>query len=88
METATAPKVITLVWSESSPPDDSCSYDHVTADTPLGVYSIEWKSWKTVDSYSVFFRGEWAGEGFMLDEAKLVAERDFQQKILACIELS
>lgn len=30
-----------LIWSEEKKPDENCSYDHCTAKTPIGTYSIE-----------------------------------------------
>lgn len=38
-----------LQWSEPTPPNRESSYDHVQADTPLGVVRIEWKGWKDYD---------------------------------------
>lgn len=41
-----------LNWSPHYPPDGDFSfYDHVFAETPLGMIKIEWKSWKDHDSY-------------------------------------
>jgi len=39
-----------LIWSEHKSPNDDCGYDHVEAETPLGILRIEWKGWKKYDS--------------------------------------
>jgi hypothetical protein len=69
----------------AAPPDRNCPYDHVTAETPLGVYSIEWKGWKDHDSKSISLSGDYVGEGSSLDDAKQEATKHFQQKVLACL---
>jgi hypothetical protein len=76
-----------LVWSAPTKPDKTCSYDHCSAATPWGVYRIKWKSWKDYPSYIVDTpNGEVLVHGDdSLDEAKRVAQRDFEVKILACL---
>ena len=60
------------VWSDPSPPNDFCPYDHCSAKVPFGTMRIEWKSWKDYPSYCLYFD---AGETFIgsfdsLDRAK------------------
>ena len=40
-------------WSDPrSPTEGGCRYNHVTADTPLGTITIEWKGWKDRPSFT------------------------------------
>ena len=60
------------VWSDPSPPNDFCPYDHCSAKAPFGTMRIEWKSWKDYPGYCLYFD---AGETFIgsfdsLDRAK------------------
>lgn len=60
------------VWSDPSPPNDFCPYDHCSAKVPFGTMRIEWKSWKDYPNYCLYFD---AGETFIgsfdsLDQAK------------------
>lgn len=34
-----------LQWSEPMPSNETCCYDHVVAETPLGEIRLEWKGW-------------------------------------------
>ena len=75
---------IALQWTDPTPPDESCHYDHVTAETPFGKISIEWKSWKSYPGYTVY--AAWIESGYLasassLDGAKRVAEEDFARRI-------
>lgn len=78
-------RTIPLVWTEQAWPNAECRYDHITAQTPMGAFSIEWKGWKAFDYRCVLLDGEYVGVGDTLDEAKAVAEDQFRAKILACI---
>lgn len=60
------------LWSDPSPPNDFCHYDHCFASVPFGTMRIEWKSWKDYPNYCLYFD---AGETFIgsfdsLDRAK------------------
>ena len=60
------------LWSDPSPPNDFCPYDHCSANVPFGTMRIEWKSWKDYPNYCLYFD---AGETFIgsfdsLDRAK------------------
>lgn len=41
-----------LQWSEPQEPCEACRYDHVVAQTPLGLITIEWKGWKDYPGYT------------------------------------
>jgi len=60
------------LWSDPSPPNDFCHYDHCSAKALFGTMRIEWKSWKDYPNYCLYFD---AGETFIgsfdsLDQAK------------------
>lgn len=60
------------LWSDPSPPNDFCHYDHCSAKALFGTMRIEWKSWKDCPNYCLYFD---AGETFIgsfdsLDRAK------------------
>lgn len=57
-------EIARLEWSEAAPPCEDCRYDHVVATSPLGVFRIEWKSWK----------GEGDGHNLILNEEYLSSE--------------
>lgn len=59
-----------LKWSDPSPPNDDCGYDHVVAPTPIGEISIEWKSWKDYPGYGASMPWDEYVNGNSLDEAK------------------
>lgn len=65
--------LVTLNWSKPYPPDDHIRYDHVVADTLIGEFSIEWKSWKEHDAYCVYLGGQYLTSAPNLDAAKQVA---------------
>jgi hypothetical protein len=58
-------------WTEPTPPTPHIShYDHVTCETPLGSFMIEWKSWKENDSYIIAINGIHLGVEYTLEDAK------------------
>ncbi len=68
-------------WTEPKPPTSGISpYDHVISETPLGKCLIEWKGWKTFDTYSVVIGSEYIGEGVDLEEAKKLAKEWLTKK--------
>lgn len=74
-----------LIWSEPVAPEEGCRYHHVTANTPFGEFSIQWKGWKEHDDRTVFFNGEFLlNGGETLDEAKMQAEGWWQTTLQAC----
>lgn len=78
---------IRLHWSDPCPPNDDCHYDHVKAVSPLGEYSIEWKSWKRDPAFVVYFWGDNVLDtAFSLDDAKALAQEHFNKTVLACLD--
>lgn len=75
-----------LIWSEPAKPNDTCRYDHVIAQTPIGTYSIEWKSWKEFDDRTLFLDGEFLDNGPDIYQSKAKAEAHYRAKVFACLE--
>ncbi len=72
-------------WTDPISPTKIIPYNHVICATPLGVAQIEWKGWKSYDSYSLSIRDEYIGDSDSLDDAK---ERARKYLIGKCEELS
>ena len=62
--------VAPLNWSIGFPPNEKIHYDHVIADSALGIYSIEWKSWKKYDAYVLNLNGDFISTFNDIEEAK------------------
>lgn len=67
-------------WTQPSPPNESCPYDHVKLDTPLGQARITWRSWKQHDNFCLGLDGEYLETGNSIDELKLQLEIILKQK--------
>ena len=63
-----------MIWSEVKEPNDKVSYNHVTLDTPLGEYIVDWKGWKETPSYDVSLNSEYIGSNYDLESGKDIAE--------------
>jgi hypothetical protein len=61
-------------WTEPAPPGRTSNYNHVICKTPIGDAVIEWKGWKTNDSYTLHIDSDFICEGTTLDEAKDMAK--------------
>ncbi|MGB3432430.1 hypothetical protein [Achromobacter sp.] len=72
-EAAQRAHIATLQWSEVAEPNEQIRYTHVLAESPLGRFSIEWKSWKPHDSYCVHLDGDYLDTAMNLDDAKAIA---------------
>jgi len=70
-------------WTDPSPPKEGTSYyDHVICKSPLGIFLIEWKSWKESDSYAIMLDDAiYLGSETSLDEAKEVVKKYLADKI-------
>jgi hypothetical protein len=72
-------------WSDPSPPNDYCPYNHTFADTPFGRYQIEWKGWKDHPGFTIKLAGvmidAYAGE--TVERARELAFDDFSARIAA-----
>jgi len=75
---------VQLIWTEPSKPNNACPYDHTTAETPFGEYLISWKSWKDYPGYGVDFCENYVAFGDTLEEAKNLAQADFDRRLAAC----
>lgn len=63
-----------IEWSAEKPPNGNVSYDHVSASTPLGLFTIEWKSWKDMPSYGLMLDNEYIVTESSLIDAKEAAK--------------
>ena len=79
-------RVKPLVWSDRFGPNSECSYDHITADSALGLYRVEWKGWKDFDPPTVCCGGAFIGCYNTIQSAKAAAQADYEARILAAIE--
>lgn len=76
----------TLEWTENLPPDDQCSYDHCSAETPFGRFLITWKSWETGDCPTVDETpwGDWYAPFSCVELAKLACQQQFDIRLALC----
>ena len=79
-------RVKPLVWSDRFGPNSECSYDHITADSALGLYRVEWKGWKDFDPPTVCCGGAFIGCYNTIQSAKAAAQADYEARILAALE--
>lgn len=80
--------MIALTWTDPAPPNGkTCFYDHVTAETPLGQYRIEWKSWKRYDAYVLSGppTADVIEAETNLDDAKACAQKHFDALVSSCM---
>lgn len=85
---ARLPTVRSLEWSDPQPPSETLRYDHFKAESGLGVFTIEWKSWKTNDPFCLYLDGEYLLTANTIDEAKECAQsylRNVARNVLAPI---
>lgn len=70
-----APKTVSAApaWTDATPPNGECPYDHCACETPLGTALIAWKSWKDYPSYTLTVDDEWIDTFHTIDEAKNAA---------------
>ena len=76
-----------LKWTDPSPPNDKCPYDHVIAETPFGRFLITWKSWKKFQRPSIDETpwGDWYKECFDLDSAKAECQRAYDERLCSAL---
>lgn len=80
-----AAQPVALVWSAESRPNETCSYNHCTAETPFGRFLITWKGWKDHD-FPVVDETPWGGYFGSFGDvaaAKLACEQEFARRIAA-----
>ena len=87
------PLVKELEWSqEFQPGRNNSNYNHVRSITPVGIYVLEWKSWKEHGSVTVYlYYPNNNGSDFIsaednLDAAKTAATTHFRSIVLACLK--
>ncbi len=63
----TSAKKLVLNWTAPAPPDDTCRYDHCSAETLFGSFSLVWEGWKIRPENLAW--NEMPGDpGYVLDE--------------------
>lgn len=62
-----------MKFTEKQEPNEKIRYNHVIADTPIGIITIEWKGWKDNPDYTVFLNQEYIGDEYTLKDAKRLA---------------
>ncbi len=77
-----------LKWSEPTPPNSKCSYDHTEAETVFGRFLLTWKSWKDQPDFG-FDETPWGQVVYenwnSLEEARAWAEQEFTKKLLQAL---
>ena len=76
-----APAIKPLVWSDESGPTDKIRYNHITAETAAGQFSVEWKGWKEEDGPCVYLAGDYIGVASDLGGAKMLAEQHIRELV-------
>ena len=79
------PLVRPLQWSEEREPCESIRYNHVVAESALGLISIEWKGWKDYDSFCVHLDGDYIDTAPDLHGAKAIAVAHLQALVLKLV---
>lgn len=51
-------KQVSIQWSKVQEPNLQIPYNHITLDTPLGVFVINWKGWKEQPTYGLSLNDE------------------------------
>jgi hypothetical protein len=79
-------RVKPLEWSAPKPPNDTCPYNHIRADSPLGEWTIERKPWKKYDDRAISLNGSYVNNGGpRLETAQAVAQADYERRILSAL---
>lgn len=79
-------EVIKLEWSEPKPPTAGVSsYDHSIADSPIGEFRVEWKSWKQYPSYVVYSPDGNVQVEDSLEKAVSSAQETFEKTVMECL---
>ena len=78
-----------IKWGDEQAPNDECSYTHVKGESPLGEFLITWKGWKQHPAYDVEVSPwGWLDSGTGLQDAKDIAKKEYESRILDCVELA
>lgn len=82
------PAIKPLEWSAESGPTDKIRYNHITAETALGQFSVEWKGWKEEDAPCIYLAGDYIGFASDVDGAKQLAERHIRDIVASLLAAS
>lgn len=75
-----------LEWADPARPTEGiCFYDHCFAESSIGQYRVEWKSWKKYDDFCVYGPCDFFQSAMSLDGAKAAAQADFDTRVLSCL---
>lgn len=79
-----------LVWSEEAEANEQVRYNHTIAETPLGRFLVTWKGWKKYASITIDETpwGDFGGVACDLADAKEMAQKMWNEKIQACLQVS
>lgn len=72
-----------MKWTKHRKPNNKIPYDHVLLESPLGLISIEWKSWKDAPDYGVSIDNNSLGlSGYIGTEYSLEKGKDLAVNFL------
>ena len=76
-----------IKWTEPQQPNSDIRYNHITAQTPFGRFVITWKGWKEYDSPTIDETpwGDFGGVGYDLEDAKIIAQTEYERRISECL---
>jgi hypothetical protein len=81
-------KVKGINWSEERESNEEHGYNHVIGVSALGEFVITWKGWKKIRSYDVDESPfGWLGSESTLESAKKLAQREFECKVIECLDI-
>jgi DnaJ-domain-containing protein 1 len=77
-----------IAWSDVLKPTDSIRYTHSYTETPIGIFTIEWKAHKEdYHDYTIYLRPDgfgqseiYIGTGWDLEDAKKIVENYLTEK--------
>lgn len=76
----TGTKQVANQWSKVQEPNLQILYNHITLDTPLGLFVIDWKGWKEQPTYDLSLNYEWLDSPFSLEEGKEFVKKYLTEK--------
>ena len=69
-------QVMKYKWSDIKEPDGIESfYTHITLETPIGKFKVEWKSWKEYSGFSIFCGDDYLTEGADIEDSKEIVHK-------------
>lgn len=82
------PAIKPLEWSSENEPTDKIRYNHITAETALGQFSVEWKGCKEDDVPCIYLAGDYIGVASDVDGAKQLAEQHIRDTVASLLAAS